>query len=101
MPTVSPRTNPYAVGDVALMVYDNGSGEGVIWQVTKTKDIWLWIDPILTLTGDSVLRPKKVQWDWVQPVDLVKLGAVYLQLGNLIRDIAVRRGAEAKEVPGG
>ena len=74
----------------------NGAGEGVLWRVKKTDRIWIWLEPVWTVTGPSVLRDKKVQYSEVDAPDLVQLGTAYQQLGNIIRDIAIARGMESE-----
>jgi hypothetical protein len=94
MPTTAPRRNPYQVGDVVTVTHFNGVGEGILWRVRKSQGIWVWIEPFFTVTGPSVLRGKKVQYNQVDDPDLIQLVSAYAQLGNIIADIARRRGAE-------
>jgi len=96
MPTSRPRENPYKPGDIVSMARFNGAGEGVLWRVKKTDRVWIWLEPVWTVTGPSVLRDKKVQWHQVEAPDLVQLGTAYAQLGNIIRDIAVSRGMDSE-----
>ena len=97
MPLSRAQKNPYQPGDIVYKTQFNGTGEGVLWMVKKVDKVWIWIEPVLTLTGRSVLRPKKLQYHQVCEPDLVLLCSVYAQLGNLINDVARRRGME----PGG
>lgn len=95
MPTSRPRENPYRVGDVVTMARFNGAGEGVLWRVKKSEPSgWIWLEPVWTVTGPSVLRDKKVRYHEVDAPDLVQLGAAFQQLGNIIRDIAIARGMD-------
>ena len=95
MPTSRPRENPYRVGDVVTMAQFNGAGEGVLWRVKKVQASWIWLEPLWTVTGPSVLRDKKVMYHEVHAPDLVQLGSAYQQLGNIIRDIAISRGMDS------
>lgn len=94
MPLSRPRENPYKPGDIVSMAHFNGAGEGVLWRVKKADRIWIWIEPTWCVTGPSVLRDKKVQYNQVDVPDLVTLGSAYAQLGNIISDIARSRGME-------
>lgn len=94
MPTNRPRENPYQPGDIVTMARFNGAGEGVLWRVKKAAGAYIWLEPVWTVTGPSVLRDKRVQWHEVEAPDLVQLGTAYQQLGNIIRDIAISRGMD-------
>ena len=94
MPTREPQKNPHQAGDVVcLTVQSNASGEGVLWKVTKTSGPVVWIEPLLTITGDSKLRPKRVVYHDVHAVDFFVLGDVAAMLNAIILDVATRRGS--------
>jgi hypothetical protein len=94
VPLERSQKNPYQVGDVVTMAQFNGAGEGVLWRVKKSQGVWIWLEPIWTVTGPSVLRDKKVQYHEVHAPDIIQLGSAYQQLGNIIRDIAISRGMD-------
>jgi len=96
VPTDRSQRNPFKPGDIVSMARFNGAGEGVLWRVKKADKIWIWIEPVWCVTGPSVLRDKKVQYNQVDVPDLVTLGSAYAQLGNIIRDIAVSRGMDSE-----
>ena len=97
MPIVSRRKNPYLVGEVVTMAQFNGAGEGVLWRVIKVDGMFIKIEPLLTLTGPSVLNPKRVSCWEVKPADIASLGSAYAQLANIINDIVKLRSQDDPE----
>ena len=95
---MSRRKYPYLVGEVVTMAHANGSGEGVLWHVTEVSGRFIRIEPLLTLTGPSVLNPKRVSCHEVKPADIAVLGGAYAQLANIIRGI-VRLRSQDEHVP--
>lgn len=57
-------TNPFKEGDVVVATSSlwNGTGEGGLWRVRKTNRNWVYLTPLHTVTGPSVLRDKRVQF---------------------------------------
>jgi hypothetical protein len=87
VPTRAHPRNPHRVGHVVTCIKWNATGEGILWAVTKVKGAQVRIEPLLTLTGPSVLKPKWVDYDECRAADILQLGSAYAQLGNLIQDI--------------
>lgn len=77
------------------MTHFNGSGEGILWVVTKVDGSWLKLQAMFTVTGPSVLKPKRVQYHAVEPADIVALGTAYVRLGLIIQDIVKMRSEDA------
>jgi hypothetical protein len=104
VPTSRPRENPYQPGDIVSMAhFNNGVGEGVLWRVKKADKVWIWVEPVWAVTGPSVLRDKRIQWQEADAINLVQLASAFAQLGNIIADIARSRGMEGdvREVAAG
>ena len=89
--------NPHKVGDLVTHTQRfNGTDEGRLWRVVKVEGTWVKAVPEWTVTGPSVLKPKRVQYYMFEAVDLVKLCTAYAQLGNLINDVVrARSGSQA------
>jgi hypothetical protein len=93
-PTIDP-SNTHRVGDVVSCIYGgNGTGEGILWRVTQVKGVYVWLTPILTLTGPSSRRDIHVTYNQADAVELLELAGTYAKLGLLIADIARTRGAQ-------
>lgn len=88
MPLRVAQSNPYKVGDVISCVHGNGAGEGVLWSVIKVKAMCIWIDPVFCVTGDSVLRRKKVSWHSVTKWETSDLCLARIKLDSVIRGVA-------------
>jgi len=86
-PTEGRQKNPYKVDDVVTVVHSNGSGEGILWKVTKVKGLMLTIQPVFTVTGPSVLHVKRMLCHCVKPADVLQLCTARMQLDNIINDI--------------
>lgn len=82
------RSNPYRSGDIVSAVNraGNGAGEGVLWRVTKVQSVWVWIKPVYSVTGPSVLRPKKVQYHELSLFGMVELGLAFQEFHELIQN---------------
>lgn len=76
------------------MAQFNGAGEGVLWRVKSIDGQWIRIEPLLTLTGPSVLNPKRVAWHEVKPADIAVLGTAYVALANIMQDLVRLRSAD-------
>lgn len=76
------------------MIYPNGSGEGILWQVVATKGIWIRIKPAHTLTGASSLNAKRVTYGSVTGVSLVQLCDMRQQFDEFIQGIVRQRSSE-------
>lgn len=92
MPTRDREKNPLAVGDVVTMAMDNGAGEGVLWRVYKiTGHDYVHLEALWTVTGPSVLRPKKVHWRNVDVPDVLHLCTARAQLDTIIQELVKRK----------
>lgn len=76
------------------MAQANGAGEGVLWRVVKVDGQWIRIEPMFTVTGPSVLNPKRVAWHEVKPADIVTLGTAYVELRNIMQDLVRLRSED-------
>lgn len=88
--------HPLKVGD--LVEYT--SCPGIVWRIEgerRANDSWyLQVEPVFSFLVNNgtnkrkELFPRDV-YNYVRPIDLVKLGAAYMQLGNVLKDEAKRR----------
>lgn len=76
------------------MVHFQGTGEGVLWRVVKVDGQWIRIEPMFTVTGPSVLKPKRVAWHEVKPAQIVDLGAAYVELQHIMQDLVRLRSQD-------
>lgn len=89
MPTGASRKNPLRPGDVVhLNIQGNGFGEGHLWRVNKVKGNNVWIEVVLTITGVSKLRKKKVLYHELNVPSLDTLRIVKSKLDNIIDSVA-------------
>lgn len=83
--------NPYRPGDLCTVTHSNGAGEGVLWQVIAVKGAFIRIKPVFTITGESVLRAKRIEYHGVQGVNLVQLCDMRRQFDEFIQAIVKQR----------
>lgn len=81
------------------MVHFNGSGEGILWRVIDVRMSTVKIAPLFSVTGQSVLKPKRVNFHEVEPADIVQLGSAYLELQHVIQDLVRLRSGEGPPAP--
>lgn len=99
----------FKVGDIVALVpregSTNGSGDGILWRVTKVRCIHearqvysMRVEPCWCATGDTSLRPKTVRDHEIQQrIDFVRLGELRLQLEELCREaLAHSAGVEGE-----
>ena len=87
--------NPHKVGDVVSLARWLGtSGEGILWRVVRAGALTMTVEPIFSVTDSmgadgyvSLHGPREFPCNVADPVDVVTLGAAYVKLGNIIRDI--------------
>lgn len=95
-------THTWRVGDLVSHVYGgNGTGEGILWRVTKVMQpqrlklkiiptkapstgTKLRIEPCFTLTGQSVRKPMVVSAYYVEYLSTIDLGLLRMQFDQLI-----------------
>lgn len=92
--------NAWRPGEVVTMVANNGAREGVLWRITKVQDVHIWIEPLPTLTGPSVMRPRRVKYYEVNAADLVVLCSARAFLDTLIADLVRHRMGEDTQLGG-
>lgn len=95
MPTRASRNNPRRVGDIVhLHIKWTGHGEGQLWRVTKVDGDWVSIEPILTITGSSKLKKKRVAYHTTVVPSLDSLCSVHEKLNALLFELAVQLGRQ-------
>lgn len=86
---------PLHLGDLVEYV----SCPGIVWRIVSerrtTHDWSLKVEPVFSfLVSDGTDKVKEISqrdvYNYVKPIDLVKMGAVYVQLGNVLKDEAKR-----------
>lgn len=97
----NPTHRPFVVGELVALVplegSSNGSGDGVLWRVTKVinsagsrndpRNVRLWVEPCWCATGETSLRPKNLRgYDVRQRVGFERLGVLRAQLDDLCRE---------------
>lgn len=98
MPTVDRWKNPYQVGEVVTMVNQNGTGEGILWQVIDVRKSKVKIRVCFCPTGKSVLRDKLVMYHDLSPVDVLSLCTKRAELDNIIRDVVRMKTGDCQTV---
>lgn len=93
------KTNPYIIGDIVVLPRkSNGFAEGVLWRVDKVDDIHVWIKPVFTVTGRSVLRSKKMKHPQVERFSLFMFADALHELQELAHELyRVRSGLPSDE----
>lgn len=99
----------WRVGDVVALVdregSGNGSGDGILWRITKKMCInpvkgyyKLWVEPCWCATGSTSLRPKSIGENQVaQRMDFARLGELRMQLEEMCRQALAREAGMEEE----
>jgi hypothetical protein len=101
----SAMLKPLKVGTIVSLVSRegsrNGSGDGILWHVTKsvmrgTKINYMRVEPCWSATGATSLRSKAItQHQVVEIVNVCRLGELRMQLDDMMRKaLALEAGIE-------